>query len=275
LPKGAKVGASGSVRRGGLALALLNANNQFSAQITIGRGDFRSFIEAPANDTYCIVISNNLAAWQRTNDVEIDEVGLVGLDPAQQRVVGLDPAEQRFGLRIAQITPLEVDAWETVLPPAQQIASGLRIAGEPASAQMYSAESVRYRLPKGAVVAAAGTVWQGCIILGLIDERQQWAVTTVIRQGAFRTGVEAPAEGTYRIVIANNLAAGQRTNDVQIDEVGLVGLDPAEQRFVLRIAQITPLQANAWETVFLPTQQDASGLRIAGEPAWPQMYSAE
>src|SRR4051812_5281388 len=31
----------------------------------------------------------------------------------------------------------------------------------------------------------------------------------------------APVDGDYRIVIANNLPAGQTTNDVQVDEIGL------------------------------------------------------
>jgi hypothetical protein len=42
--------------------------------------------------------------------------------------------------------------------------------------------------------------------------------------------VEAPADGEYRIVIANNLPAGEQVNDAEVSEVGLVGLDPAAQR---------------------------------------------
>ena len=41
--------------------------------------------------------------------------------------------------------------------------------------------------------------------------------------------MEAPADGDYRIVIANNLPAGQTANDVTVAEVGLVGLDPDAQ----------------------------------------------
>jgi hypothetical protein len=36
-------------------------------------------------------------------------------------------------------------------------------------------------------------------------------------------------DGEYRIVIANNLRAGRRT-DVDVTEVGLVGLDPLTAR---------------------------------------------
>ena len=67
-------------------------------------------------------------------------------------------------------------------------------------------------------------------MLGLLDRSEQWAATTTIGEGAFRTAVEAPTDGQYRIVIANNLHDGQRVNSVQITEVGLVGFDPAEQR---------------------------------------------
>jgi SAM-dependent methyltransferase len=226
LPKGTRVGATGTVRRGGLVFGLLDSNDQWAAQVAVARGNFRRFIEAPAEGTYRIVIANNLRAGQTINDVDVDEIGLVGLDPAQQRV---PPPKQKR--EIAQITPLEVDAWETVFPATRQEGKGLRIEGEPASALAYGAVSARYQLTKGALIAAAGTVRRGGIVLGLLDNSsQQWAVTTAIEEGTFRTGVEAPVAGEYRIVIANNLLAGQTINDVDVDEIGLVGLDPAKHR---------------------------------------------
>jgi hypothetical protein len=101
---------------------------------------------------------------------------------------------------------------------------------------IYGAKSARYRFPKGALVGAAGTVRQGGITLGLLDRNDQWAVTTAIGEGLFRTGIEVPIDGEYRIVIANNLSAGQKRNEVEIREIGLVGLDPAEHR-VKRLVQ--------------------------------------
>ena len=275
LPKGTRVGAAGTVRRGGFGFGLLDSNDQWPAQVAIPRGSFRKFIEAPAEGTYRIVISNNLPAGETINDVDVDEIGFVGLDPAQQRVG--PPAQIR---EIAQITPFEVDAWETVFPATRQEGKGLRIEGEPASALAYGAVSVPYQLTKGVLVAAAGTVRRGGIVLGLLDNNsQQWTVTTAIEEGAFRTGVEVPVAGTYRIVISNNLPAGETINDVDVDEIGFVGLDPAQQRVgppaqIREIAQITPFEVDAWETVFPATRQEGKGLRIEGEPASALAYGA-
>jgi hypothetical protein len=66
-------------------------------------------------------------------------------------------------------------------------------------------------------------VQQGGIVLGLLDQSGQWAATKAISTGPFRTAVEAPARGNYRIVIANNLAAGETTNETTVTEVGLIG----------------------------------------------------
>ena len=103
LPRGARVAVAGTVRRGGITLGLLNANDQFAKQIAILSGKFRSFVEAPAEGTYRIVIANNLSTWQKRNDVEVTEIGLVELDPAEHRV---EPPKRE----IAQIAPLEGDA---------------------------------------------------------------------------------------------------------------------------------------------------------------------
>ncbi len=131
---------------------------------------------------------------------------------------------------IAQIAPLEADAWEAVFPPTRHEGKGLRLTGKPASAMAYGAKSAQYRFPKGARVAAAGTVRQGGIVLDLLDSSEQWAVTTAIGEGTFRTGIEVPIDGKYRIVIANNLSGRQKRNDVEVIEIGLVELDPAEHR---------------------------------------------
>jgi hypothetical protein len=104
----------------------------------------------------------------------------------------------------------------------------MRIEGKPRFAAAYAAVSRRYRLPKGALVGAAGRVRQGGIVLGLLDSQERWAATIAIPPGPFRTTVEVPKDGEYRIVFANNLPAGQEVNDAEITEVGLVGLNSAD-----------------------------------------------
>ena len=69
-------------------------------------------------------------------------------------------------------------------------AKELRLEGRASpSATAYGAKSAWYHLPKGALVAAAGTVREGGIMLGLLDRSEQWAATTTIGEGAFRTAV--------------------------------------------------------------------------------------
>ena len=72
-----------------------------------------------------------------------------------------------------------------------------------------------------------GTGRDGGILLGLLDNNGHWAVTTAIPRGPFAKTVEVPADGEYRVVIANNLRGWQTKNDVEIRGVGFVGLDPA------------------------------------------------
>jgi SAM-dependent methyltransferase len=259
-PRGARVAAIGIVRRGGITLGLLNRNDQFATQIAIPRGKFRKFVDAPAEDAYRIVVANNLLAWQTSNDVEISEIGLVELDPAEHRV---EPPQIP---QIPQIIPLEADAWEAVLPPTRREGKGLRLTGKPPSAMAYGAKSARYRFPKGALVAAAGTVRQGGIVLGLLDKSEQWAVTTAIGEGTFRTGIKVPTDGEYRIVIANNLSAWQTRNAVEISEIGLVHLDPAEHR-VKPPERKTASQASA--------QPSSSGTRPWVGRSWRRPWAGQ
>ena len=60
----------------------------------------------------------------------------------------------------------------------------------------------------------------------MIDKDRQWAATKAISTGPFRTAVEVPARGNYRIVIANNLAAGETTNDAVVTQIGLAAGPP-------------------------------------------------
>ena len=65
------------------------------------------------------------------------------------------------------------------------------------TAHVASADECLSTFPKRALVAAAGTVRQGGIVLGLLDIGDQWTVTTAIGEGPFRTGIEVPVDGEY------------------------------------------------------------------------------
>ena len=78
--------------------------------------------------------------------------------------------------------------------------------------------------PRPAALDAVG------LALGLLDPNDQWATTVPIPVGKFRTFVEAPAEGAYRIVIANNLPSGVYANDAEIREIGFAGPNAAALR---------------------------------------------
>ena len=74
-----------------------------------------------------------------------------------------------------------------------------------------------FRLPEGARVAVAGTARAGASrLLVLLDRHDQWAVTTAIPPGPFRAAINVLVEGEYKIVIANNLSAGQAINHVEV-----------------------------------------------------------
>jgi hypothetical protein len=225
LPKGATIAAAGTVTKGGIVLGLQDSGGQWATVAAIPPGVFRTTVQVPAGGEYRIVIANNLPDAHTANDVEVTEVGLVGLDPAALRVVAV-PSK----VDLAEVTPLDDGAWETVTPPAHLEGKGLRIEGTPSSPAAYAAVSASYRLPKGAVVVAAGAVMQGEILLGLLDSHGQWATEAAILPGVFRKTVQVPAEGEYRIVIANNLPDAHAANDAEVTEVGLVGLDPAALR---------------------------------------------
>ena len=66
-------------------------------------------------------------------------------------------------------------------------------------------------------------------MLGLLDSNSRWAATMSTGDGEFRTGVEAPAEGEYRVILAT-MVAGRNRADVEVREIGLVGLVPASHR---------------------------------------------
>ena len=233
LPKGTLVGAAGGVRQGGIVLGLLDIREQWAATIAIPPGPFRTAVKVPKDGEYRIVVANNLPAGQNVNDAVVTEIGLIGLDPADHwiKTDKTDKTDKTNPGRLeATITALDEMAWETLVGPTRRDGGTLRIEGKPPFAAAYAAVSWRYRLPKGTLVGAAGNVRQGGIMLGLLDSQERWAATIAIPPGPFRMAVEVPKDGEYRIVVANNLQAGQNVNDAEIAEIGLIGLDPADHR---------------------------------------------
>ena len=75
------------------------------------------------------------------------------------------------------ITALDAESWSTIYPPARVEGAVLRVDGTPSSPGAYAAVSRRYRLAKGTLVGAAGTVKLGGIVLGLLDSQEAVSYT--------------------------------------------------------------------------------------------------
>ena len=266
LARGGRVVAAGKVRRGGLTIGLLDEADHFATQLAVARGTFRRFFDAPVDGEYRVVIASNLSGWRASVDGQVDEIGLVDLDPAACRVRP----------EITRITPLPSDAWDAIYLPARLQAEALRIKGKPAGSSAYAAISARFRFPKGTLVAASGTVHRGGMMLGLLDSHEQWVATVLIGEGTFRNGIEVPSVGDYRIVVASNLSKQQSTTDVEIHEVGLVERDAAGYRVPpAAIAAIDPFEAQDWAAIHPPTGLDGRALHLTGKPSSVLEYAAE
>jgi hypothetical protein len=214
LSRGMVAAASGTIEHGGLTFGLLDASNRWAASVSPAKGPFRAAVTVPADGDYRLIVANNVPPGQRRNAVTVTRVGLINADPAA------------FLFDI-QNRPLDIIAlgpttWETVISPARLENGVLRMEGVPLSPVAYAAVSSIQRMARGVRVAAAGRVRAGGIVLGLLDHDGQWAATTAIHQGAFRTAVEVPADGEYRIVITNNLPAGQQISDAEVTSIGTV-----------------------------------------------------
>ena len=94
----------------------------------------------------------------------------------------------------------------------------------------YAARSPLYRLPEGAQAAVAGVVKRGNFAVGLLDAEERWVAIKAMGPGRFRTLIEAPAAGAYRVVLTNDASPRWPFANVEVSEIGLIDLDPAEQR---------------------------------------------
>ena len=266
LPRGARVGAVGRVRRGGLTLGLLGSGGGFATHAAVHPGTFRTFIDVPDDGDYRMVIANNSPGRHPRADAIVTSIGLVGLDPDACRL----------RRPITRIQPLEIDAWDRVHAPARRDGRRLRIKGQPAGRAAVAALSARYRLSRRTLVAAAGIVHSGGVVLVLLDEADQWVATVAIGEGLFRNGIEVPDDGVYRIVIASNLSDDHATQDVEVHEIGLVDRDPTGDRVgTPPVGNITAFQRHDWAALHTSTRLDGQRLHLSGTPAAYQVYAAE
>jgi hypothetical protein len=81
IKSGEVVAAKGIVRRGGLALGLLDRQNHWATLVAIGSGAFLAVTTAPVDGEYQIVVANNLPAGIMTNDATVHDVGFFGRRP--------------------------------------------------------------------------------------------------------------------------------------------------------------------------------------------------
>ena len=258
LLKGALLFAEGQVAHGGIVIGLLNDADQWTGAVGLGPGSFREVIKTPRSGEFRIAVANDLLAGDSTNDATVTQIGFLGVDPNSARLASpappsMPPEEGGPGGDSApSIRPLDASAWESLYPPARLVGDALRLAGVPNSPASYAAVSKRFRLPKGTIVTASGTLRHGRILLGLLNSDEQWAVTTSLpeleprkqqdkgRPGPFQFSVEVPADGIYSIVIANNLQTKRDSNDAEITEVGLIGADPSSARIEPPAAKRSP-----------------------------------
>jgi hypothetical protein len=114
----------------------------------------------------------------------------------------------------------------TVATPA-----GLRISGKQSASMSDAAESGLFHLSQGTLVAARGKVKRGGIEFGLrILGKQKRQASVKVRGGEFLAVLEVPATGDYSMVITDGLGQPSLKTDVDIMEIGLVGLDPSLRR---------------------------------------------
>lgn len=149
---------------------------------------------------------------------------------AEVQVSQLDLLED-VAFRHLDIRPLHEGDWDRLYPPAKVDGTRLRLEGVPLHGGGQAATSKFFLLPKGTRVAARGVVRRGGAVLGLMNKQLQWAATPVMfPSGPFVTAaIEVPADGEYQIVLLNNVKP-RKASDIEITDVGFLGLDPAAVR---------------------------------------------
>ena len=149
--------------------------------------------------------------------------------PLYQTLAGRTPVSTPRDLLMQRdeyvaILPLGEGAWQSMDASARAVSDGLRVQGKPLHPRGYAAVSRRYALRKGAVVAATGRIRRGGILLGLLDDREQLANAVEIQPSAFIAAVQAPADGEYRVVVANRLPGNLSVNNVEVKQIGFAAL---------------------------------------------------
>jgi hypothetical protein len=117
-------------------------------------------------------------------------------------------------------TAISGQVWSWLEGGVEQLGdTGWKFSGTPASRYSYLAvgEPVELRWRESVVVR--GRIERGGVQLGLQAEEAWTAQTSALQPGAFWAVIEAPADGTYSLVIANNLQNDSGGQDVVIEDV--------------------------------------------------------
>jgi hypothetical protein len=87
---------------------------------------------------------------------------------------------------------------------------------------LYLVEMKPRFLKRGSFVVAEGRIEKGGLSFGLVRDVEWVAQVPVIHTGEFAVVVQVPADGEYRIVLANNLTGTSLMNKLVVREAGLI-----------------------------------------------------
>lgn len=139
----------------------------------------------------------------------------------KEKVVAAPPSLASAVRSEPVIFPLPATGWSTI-SPSKIRGSGVTIQGTPSASGYYGAVSAWQDLKKGQIVAARGNIWHGGVVLGLIGRDGTWKATVEMPEGEIKAFVEVPDDGSYQVVVANNLSPWQSSNNVVLDQVGIL-----------------------------------------------------
>jgi hypothetical protein len=124
--------------------------------------------------------------------------------------------------RLAPPTPLSRSELQFVAPIVQGVGDGWAIRGRAESAYSYVLVSKPQDVPNGRRLVVIGRVDVGGVTVGLL-KKDRWAgQVNVSSPGEFTAVVEAPAPGSYAIVVANNVGDPSLHTDVEISRIGWI-----------------------------------------------------
>lgn len=87
---------------------------------------------------------------------------------------------------------------------------------------LYLVEMKARHLAKGTTFVAEGEIEKGGVTFGLVSQDQWVTQLHVVQTGPFTVVIEVPADGDYKVVMANNLRGMSLENRVNVSRAGLV-----------------------------------------------------